>query len=264
MARKMVLVPSDMYQSMIASSESLSDTARVMSAKREADKVLRSRGVRTGAKRVLYDKRMRDFLKLRREAFDKPLRVKMVDQPPQTPAPAPSSIPVPPPQRSKVPPKRKKKPRKSREMATSTADLDEEPAADEIPVIESDQPGTSSGTTSRHEQMQRQKAQREHEMRHRLGQLLSYVQANREKFGITEDNQIRTSRTHVTGDVKDSLIRIIAPNPSDPGSPAGTKTLRSRLMKDDGAREIIKAAGQIGKGIPTPRTGFKPALWRKF
>lgn len=75
MARKFVLVPQDMYHSLLCGPE---DTAA--HARAELDSALHDQSKSVAERNQLYAKRLYDFQELRKEAADKPLKVEVTNQ----------------------------------------------------------------------------------------------------------------------------------------------------------------------------------------
>lgn len=73
MAKKFVLVPEDMYHEML----SRSDTEPLTNAKRELTSVLHSK-MDAGQKKLLYNNKLQNYIRLRREAQEKPVKVELV------------------------------------------------------------------------------------------------------------------------------------------------------------------------------------------
>lgn len=85
MARKFVLVPHDMYQGLLGGAE---DT--VAHARAELDSTLFDPSTSVAEKNLLYNKRLFDFMKLRKEALERPVKVEVSNPPPAPSQPAPA------------------------------------------------------------------------------------------------------------------------------------------------------------------------------
>ena len=94
MARKYVLVPHEMYQSFISSSAE----EPVTHARAELDSTLQDPTTTVAEKNLLYNKRLFDFMKLRKEAQERPVKVEMTNPPASNSrrksAPAPKTPPA--------------------------------------------------------------------------------------------------------------------------------------------------------------------------
>lgn len=274
MVRKMVLVPEEMYRGMLSSSETLGDTARVMEAKQAVTSVLRSRK-KPGVRRVLYDKKIRDFLKLRKEAVDRPVKVEFnqtsVAQEEEQVKPAAAAsknknrrrkIPTSSPPGTHVPPGQVYMPPPP------------PPSGQETPrgaPRRSESAGPTPRTTSRRNILQQEKAQKENAIADEMKKLIDYVNENRSRFGVTEDGRIiGKNAAEVKHSSIESAVRgIVHPIPAASGTPPGTSYLRSRLQRDPQGQELIKrvtnyARFQYGLGKTRTTVAFKPALWKRY
>lgn len=90
MARKFVLVPQDMYHSLLGGPE---DT--VAHARAELDSTLHDPTKSVAEKNLLYSKRLFDFMKLRKEAMERPVKVEVTNAPSASEAPPPTASGVP-------------------------------------------------------------------------------------------------------------------------------------------------------------------------
>jgi hypothetical protein len=286
MARKMVLVPEEMYRGLLSSSDTLGNTARVLEAKQAAAKVLRSRK-KAGVRRVLYDKKMRDYLRLRREAVDRPVKVEIS----QTPVAATTTTPVPTAKPAGIPVKQMKKKRRvpvapSGEPHVPPGEVyvppPEEPstqlpstppqterAPPHTPFRSTSAPGrTPPGVTKRVAGLHKSRAHVEGMISEHADKVLEYVRQNRDRFGITEEGGIMGPKGGpVKGSNVEAAVRSLVRPIAEVGvsTPPGTVNLRSRLMKDDQANSMIKRAldvtrDQLGLG----RRPFKPLLWKRY
>lgn len=272
MARKMVLVPNELYQSMLSASDALSDTARVMAAKSDVHKVFRSRA-RAGPKRLLLDKRTRDFLKLRREAVEKAVRVQVtnvddIKQPPITTVITPSAqAPTPPPQT-----KKKQKKAKTIGLQTNIPPPSEEQASTSFsaPPSPTSTPRRPPPATQRQKEREASRAIGEEANNNRINALVEMIQRDRAKFGLSKDNKILGNTGLPLADVKDAIKHILDPSAGQAATPRGTALLQGRILRDPDAKTALNRAQvlmnrQFGKGAKAKRTtSFRPQLWKSF
>lgn len=85
MARKFILVPHDLYKSLL----SLNDAGHVSEAQNQLDSTLTDPTKDASTKNAVYNKQLHNFLKLQRELANKPLKVEVTNEP----APAPTAVP---------------------------------------------------------------------------------------------------------------------------------------------------------------------------
>lgn len=283
----MVLVPEDMYRGMIAASESLSDTARVVAAKKEADRVLVRSRKNKGTRRTLYDKKLRDFLKLRKEVADKPVKVEIsgsvpVGRPAQATQPRMLSEST---QTDAIPTstaeiqvdttkKKKKKTPKKKDLSHSqhedealTEGEQWQPPPRSPPAQTSstfDTPRTSRIDAKKDAQQERQEVLQKH-----INELVNYVSENRNKFGVTEDGGVIGAKNNVINrsNYQEVISNLLNPVLRTQGSPPGTFALRGKLTRDSKAASLINKAlfvsNQSGFGIASSKVPFKPVLWTR-
>lgn len=272
----MLLVPEELYRGMIAASDSLSDTARVAIAKAEADKVLRSRKKKS-TRRVLYDKKLRDYLKLRKEAAEKPVKVE-ISGGPQAPF---SSTPVTSSTQTEEVIKKNKKQRKPRQRVVSPVEETPEntqtttPPRQPSPAQAASDIVPETPRTSRHERLVEEQARRKLAIQERVSQIVDYVRANHEKFGVTGDDRIIGPRNNVVANsnLEMAIRSLITPyvaagRRASDNTPPGTMNIRSRLAKDETANNMIKQAAELisaqsGRGRKRRTCNFKPTLWKR-
>lgn len=255
MARKFVLVPEDMYQSFLASNQSLGDTARLADIKREADQALISKNSTPSKRRVAYEKKLRDFLKLRREIVEKPIKVAVEKKEAEF---KPFSLParIGKRQARQAPPKR---PTKSPEQPR----LENEENAATPPRTEQQQqvPETPHRPeTARRQELDAERERRQKALEERANAVYEYVSKDPAKFGITPEGQIIGNKNKLieNSNVRDAVNRILAKNTVG-SSPPGTTIFRSRLLQDENIKRIINPSTQSGQGS---RTSFRPQLWK--
>jgi hypothetical protein len=86
MAKKLVLVPMDLYKGLVTThngnnEEDLTDHAPLQYEKSILKKVTKKGGKNLSAKNILYNQQLRRFLKARKQARDRPLKVQFSDDP---------------------------------------------------------------------------------------------------------------------------------------------------------------------------------------
>lgn len=297
MARRMVLVPEDMYRNMIASSQPLSDAARVASAKAEADRVLLRSRKNKGQRRILYAKKLRDFLKIRKEVTERPLKVEISGRDPTAQTANQSTITDTSPTKKRTKKsKRKKKdatddglqPLTAEDMARLFPDPAQKETTPPLPNPEPSVETTPVATHSRYANQKEWRERRQKALRERVDQVIQFVRDNGEQFGITSEGRIIGQKEKPVNhsNFQAAIENLINP-PTDPlgiriggQTPPGTWIMRSRLMKDPIASKMINEAlefaqAQLGRGkvfsgrslgaasaSAKTKSIFKPTLWK--
>lgn len=232
MARRFFLVPETKYNMLLSQEQSLFDS------KREADGILSDRKLTAGEKNLLYNQKLENVLKTRKEALNRPVKVKVessdatVNQSTQTGA---------------TPPRKKKTERKP--FATPKGAFynfessdnefgDETSDAQEIPKNEKEAPKDVSEL---------------------VDSITQYVMANKEKFLVTDKGQImgKVRRIVKGSDAVEAISHLFEPPLG--GTPAGYKTLRTRILSMPETRELIDHFESTwGRSVPQ----FTPKTWK--
>ena len=278
----MILVPEEMYRGMLSSNETLGNTARVFAAKQEAGSILRSRKKPPGVRRVLYEKKMRDFLKLRQEAVDRPVKVE-ISRPPV----AKHSKPFDDVATAWVGKQRKRKAAKrTGDNAPPGGSMPPEgfytppnppPTGDEGSAPppppkkgRSSSAPHSTPKTSRRRVLEQKGAEKQGSIDEHVKKVIDYVSQNRAKFGVSDAGRVLGPNNAEVkhSNIEDVVKSLVQPVYKAGGSPPGTSYIRSRLMKDKEAAEMIKRAmehgrTQYGMGHTVSQRTFKPALWKR-
>jgi len=241
MALKYILIPESMYKN-ITQKEPTN-----INLDYERQLVEKAKNERTDpkTKNINYNQELRRYLKIKKEADDKPVRVKVID--------GPTVI-------TKAPTITRRTPSTSTaisEFLVSEADGDETPIQHENVFVTPPQQETSRQTPKRV-----QTTIKKEELKRRITNVGNYIMNNKDKFGIDDQNRILRAdgRPFRDSDLESSLIRILAPTTSNAPSPTGTSTLRNRIKEDRDAQFIIYDIKQKDQGTSTKH--FRPQLWK--
>jgi hypothetical protein len=246
MSNKLILVPEDMYQSLIAQKCEATDNVNLEFTKNRMNQMRDVRGKNLSSKNVQYNQELRRFLKQRREEKEKPVKVKLTNG---------LNIIT--------------KPNASNNGAQS-AIVDENGDLDSIEDDSFHSVGDSESEYKTPRHSRREKFNKEKFNTEKKNILLNYLLDNKEKFGITERGQVM--RTGSGNPVKGAVLGEIVERIVDPSlgsvSPPGTGNLRGKIQKD---RYIIKLLGTKKGLLPLPTQeghGFnfkkRPSSFMKF
>jgi hypothetical protein len=243
MALKYILIPEAMYKNITQKEPSN------INLDYERQLLEKAKNERTDpkTKNINYNQELRRYLKIKKEADDKPVRVKVID--------GPTVI-------TKTPTITRRTPSTSTaisESIVSEADGDETPIQHENVFVTPEQQATASQTQRRANVPTTIKRE---ELKRRITSVRDYIMKNKQKFGIDDKNRILRpdGKPFKDSDVEGSLLRILAPNPSNAPSPTGTATLRNRIKDDRDAQIIIFDIKQRGEG--SSKKHFRPQLWK--
>ena len=226
MARKFVLVPQDMYHSLLGGPEN-----SVAHAREELESTLHDPTKTVAERNLLYNKRLYDFRRIRREAEERPVKVEVTNPPPlpselqenssnvQAKTPSGQVRPLDTP---RVP--RRAYRRKNRTPATSSTPND-------------------------------------------VNQLLGLIANNIARYGVDEKGRIKNlnGRLVPNSDVRESVLHLLHPKPFAP-DPPGAHELRTRLATSADTRKFIFPDGAEAEPFVQEGQGaskrFKPTLWK--
>lgn len=207
MSSKFLLIPEDMYHGLLSSALPKEDTNLIFT-KEELDASKNKQVQDKSAKNVLYNQELRRFLKLRKEAENKPVKVELSDGSKMVKRHiSPTALIV--------------DPNADEEGSAVATDYDTavESAGEEL--------GTSGlGATLENN-------------------LLQVLNSNKRRFGITDDGMIRgdnQAMTAIRGSNLTASVRAILNRNPEMRDPPGTYTLRKRLMKSQVANRMLNRA----------------------
>uniref|UniRef100_A0A183CPK7 Ribosome biogenesis protein NOP53 n=1 Tax=Globodera pallida TaxID=36090 RepID=A0A183CPK7_GLOPA len=200
----------------------------------------------------MYNQQLRRYLKLRKEAKDKPVKVqlsnglRLMTKPPATGVqlkPGPEEL------------------EETIVIGGSEAG-DDEPAAISTPKFSTPKE-TEVGPAPR----VRKRELKQQEIRAKKEQLLSIIKSDPKRFGVNERDKVinpSTGREFIDFDLVWAIERLVNPRPENAPSPSGTRELTKKLLQDPTARQLINPqfVGS-GKSNIIKRAGFCPSKWKK-
>lgn len=277
MARKIVLLPMEMYRGLLDTkndtSTDLRETAPLEYEKAQLKKIKKQKRKNASTKNVLYQQQLRRYLKTRKEARDKPIKVQ-VDGP----------------QNVKL-----IKSGNSANSTIKTASIDEDGELQNL-QIQQQAPGVSfsnevdddvftapletsknlnqsrslSFSAAREENSpkvtrNRRNLSTKNEAEFKINKLSNLILSNPTRFGVTEDGAIlnpRTNRPTFNSNLSWAVKKLVDPN-SVITSPPGMRYIKKSVIEDDEARNLVHPSFlQSGRGGLLPNL-FRPAKWKK-
>lgn len=237
MARKFILVPEALYKGLTSVADPTKDDT-VMTAKEEVTKALKRRGIEAGKKRVHFEKKMKNYLKLRQEAKERPVKVQIVPvvQTKET--------------STETEEFKTRTPRRGRRKSTSTGS-----SSETNPQSSSDQASSYESMASDDDQPTPPRPTRNRaasaNAASRKNDAFAVVSGNRAFYGVDADGRIlnASGKPIARSDFQKSLDWIYDPRREYKQQPPGTDFLRTKLS----------AQGQLGAGAVF---SFKPVLWK--
>lgn len=215
MARKFFLVPESKYKMLLSEDTALFD------AKQRADSVLANKKLSAGEKNLLYNQRLENVLKTRKEALDRPLKVK-AEQPAEDPTLAKKSR-----KRSwyyRYRGQEGQQPSATLETSSVSGGEEEGESGDQLVTPKKAEAGPSTSVQSV------------------VDELSEIVMNNRSLFKVTEKGRIigREKKVVAGSDVNRAIAHLF--ESTSARTPPGFKTLRSRLRDAPETSELIKRA----------------------
>lgn len=241
MAKRYILVPEELYRGLINDADS-----NVIRAKRKAEATLHDPNLSSSAKNLLYNKDLKNFLKIRKEVAEKPIKVNLSE-----------------PQKEKVIFKtsvqtqvsdRPKKPASSRRLAVADVSENREAAED---VAASKSPSRK-----------RQKPTPSQDSESTANRLREYIMSNIEKFPVTEHGRIHNVKGR---NVSASSLEAVTDYLTNPSRhhypPPGARELFEQLKNDENAMVFVRAnpfddLDETETDITAPGgSQFRPQVW---
>ena len=211
----------------------------VTTAKEEVTKALKRRGVAVGKKRVHFEKKLKNYLKLRREAKEKPVKVQIVPATQTKEATTETEE-----QKIKTPHRTKRK--STSVVSTSGTDPLTSSGSDkssyESMLSEDDDPTPPRPSRSRTASTK---------ANDKKNAASNTVNNDREKYGVDAEGRIlnASGKPIARSDFQKSLEWVFDPKRIYKQQPPGTEFLRAKL----------RSQGQLGAGVVF---SFKPVLWK--
>ena len=305
MAKKLVLVPMDLYKGLVAThdgnnDEDLADRAPLQYEKSILKKVTKKGGKNLSAKNILYNQQLRRFLKARKQAKERPLKVQFSDDPANikvlkagTTQKEPLKVAVVDEdgelQRIRIQqeepsvrfgssiedydtPNERETNRGSRTMSQSTYS---EYASNGQNSREIKRGNSSNLLPNNTPHRQKRRAARlDSEVKKeveglKFDRLLEIINKNPTKFGVKDGEILNptTGKPVIKSNLNWALKRLVSPSTQNAPSPVGLKYLHRSLLADKEASQFLhdkylqKGEGKLGQQYK--RNSFRPDKWKK-
>jgi hypothetical protein len=289
MAKKLILLPMDLYKGLKTSkeekkTEDLPEHAPLEYEKTQLKKVKGRKTKNLSTKNLLYNQQLRRYLRARKETKDKPIKVQLSNDPKNIRILKPGTSP--------------KEPVKVG-IVNDEGDLEGIDLRQSEPSVRFSEPeennyktakssaesrtGTTSGTSyssfdDEHTPTPKKKqspitpkirgarvaseAKRQSD-EIKIEKLLNIIERNPKKFGVSQGKILnpQTGKPVYNSDLTWAVKRLIRPTLVNAPSPSGMAYLKKYALADPEARELLHDTyHQTGKGKPNL---FRPTKWRK-
>ncbi|KAL3093511.1 hypothetical protein niasHT_027818 [Heterodera trifolii] len=205
--------------------------------KQQLETVKRKRAANVSERNVLYNQQLRRYLKLRKEAKDRPVKVQLSNGAQLLNKTVETGVQVRP------------GPDEPKDKSVLFAGEDEE-----IEVRTPTQGSSRSPRTNK-------KAIKQQEINEKKDHLLAIIMSDPQSFGATDRGKIlnpKTGREFIDSDLNWSIERLVDPRPENAPSPSGTKELMRKLAHNPLASSLLNKLF-VGSGQRnTTYTLFKP------
>ncbi|KAL3078151.1 hypothetical protein niasHT_031320 [Heterodera trifolii] len=198
--------------------------------RQQLETVKRKRAANVSERNVLYNQQLRRYLKLRKEAKDRPLKVQLSNGAQLLNKTVETGVQVRP------------GPDEPKDKSVLFAGEDEE-----IEVRTPTQGSSRSPRTNK-------KAIKQQEINEKKDHLLAIIMSDPQSFGATDRGKIlnpKTGREFIDSDLNWSIERLVDPRPENAPSPSGTKELIRKLAHNPLASSLLNrlfvGSGQINK-----------------
>lgn len=301
MSTKYVLLPqqnyfgllnkkSDETKQKVAMGDDLEEKGNFNFVKRQLTNVKNRRGKNLSTKNALYNQLLRSYLRLRKQLIQKPVKVEVTKSGPKliskTKAEGDEAVKALVDEdgelelfergssMSPLEPEKEEEPidYKSAYSKTPTQSSKTRTGQSSVSSYSSSQsietPKQITPILTRRQLKQKEKDEEDLAKIEAIGnKIYKIVKKNPGAFGISEKDEIinpRTGKAIVDSDFKKSLLRLLRPTIKNAPSPAGMKTLRAALNKDEEIARLLNP--QIGKGAIAAfgLQHFKPTKWGKM
>ncbi|KAL3075210.1 hypothetical protein niasHT_037439 [Heterodera trifolii] len=204
--------------------------------KQQLETVKRKRAANVSERNVLYNQQLRRYLKLRKEAKDRPVKVQLSNGAQLLNKTVETGVQVRP------------GPDEPKDKSVLIAGEDEE-----IEVPKFSTPISQKESHSR-SQRTNKKAIKQQEINEKKDHLLAIIMSDPQSFGATDRGKIvnpKTGREFIDSDLNWSIERLVDPRPENAPSPSGTKELMRKLAHNPLASSLLNrvfvGSGQINK-----------------
>ncbi|KAL3105717.1 hypothetical protein niasHT_029002 [Heterodera trifolii] len=230
MANKLILLPFEHYRGLVAAREGVGgakgddDVAGQTNlgfVKQQLETVKRKRATNVSERNVLYNQQLRRYLKLRKEAKDRPVKVQLSNGAQLLNKTVETGVQVRP------------GPDEPKDKSVLFAGEDED---EEIEVPTPIRPGNSRSPRTN------KKAIKQQEINEKKDHLLAIIMSDPQSFGATDRGKIvnpKTGREFIDSDLNWSIERLVDPRPENAPSPSGTKELMRKLAQNPLASGLL-------------------------
>ncbi|KAL3112037.1 hypothetical protein niasHT_013639 [Heterodera trifolii] len=228
MANKLILLPFEHYRGLVAAREGVGgvkgddDVAGQTNlgfVKQQLEAVKRKRAANVSERNVLYNQQLRRYLKMRKEAKDRPVKVQLSNGAQLLNKTVETGVQVRP------------GPDEPKDKSVLIAGEDEE-----IEVPTPIRPGNSRYPRTN------KKAAKQQEINEKKDHLLAIIMSDPQGFGTTDRGKImnpKTGREFIDSDLNWSIERLVDPRPENAPSPSGTKELMRKLAHNPLASSLL-------------------------
>ncbi|KAL3093925.1 hypothetical protein niasHT_027253 [Heterodera trifolii] len=188
--------------------------------KQQLETVKRKRATNVSERNVLYNQQLRRYLKLRKEAKDRPVKVQLSNGAQLLNKTVETGVQVRP------------GPDEPKDKSVLIADEDED---EEIEVRTPTQGSSRSPRSNK-------KAIKQQEINEKKDHLLAIIMSDPQSFGATDRGKIvnpKTGREFIDSDLNWSIERLVDPRPENAPSPSGTKELMRKLAQNPLASSLL-------------------------
>lgn len=265
MSKKLVLLPLDLYKGLLHTktdkSEDLAEHAPLQYEKAQLGKIKRKKIKNLSKKNVLYNQQLRRYLRTRKEAKDRPIKLKLAD----------GDVKL---------LKAAKNAQEPVKLAAVNENGDVQPVKveEEIPgarfSVSSEEvfgsptgPGPSFETEKSPVKLRRhivQATTKKDQDVLKSAALLQVIMSNPRKFGVSEEGEIinpNTGNPLKNSNLKWGVSRLVNPTMQNAPSPPGFSSLKRAVLNDPKASKYVSETYQIGRGKKIKE--FLPAKWKK-
>ncbi|KAL3112588.1 hypothetical protein niasHT_018599 [Heterodera trifolii] len=247
MANKLILLPFEHYRGLVAAREGggstkddndLAGQTNLGFVKQQLETVKRKRAANVSERNVLYNQQLRRYLKLRKEAKDRPVKVQLRNGAQLLNKTVETGVQVRP------------GPDEPKDKSVLIAGEDEE-----IEVSTPIRPGNSRSPRIN------KKAIKQQEINEKKDHLLAIIMSDPQSFGATDRGKIlnpKTGREFIDSDLNWSIERLVDSRPENATSPSGTKELMRKLAHNPLACSLLNKLFVESGQRNTTYTLFKP------
>ncbi|KAL3071718.1 hypothetical protein niasHS_016393 [Heterodera schachtii] len=216
--------------------------------KQQLETVKRKRAANVSERNVLYNQQLRRYLKMRKEAKDRPVKVQLSNGAQLLNKTVETGVQVRP------------GPDEPKDKSVLFAGEDEE--------IEVATPISQTQGSSRYPRTNK-KAAKQQEINEKKDHLLAIIMSDPQSFGATDRGKIlnpKTGREFIDSDLGWSIERLVDPRPENAPSPSGTKELMRKLAQNPLASSLLNRlfVGALYAAVKKKHPNVKKAEFDDF